>query len=142
MKYETVYLKSFVDDMRWISVYMLESEYPEDVVDKFQIEVKKQTESLRESPKRFTVYEKIPEFRRMLVLYDYQIYFTIREDKKLVQIHHILHSHRNILSILRHECEITKQTDQFYSEINQSHLRGAIKRVEATGGTEHYLLED
>ena len=118
MKYELAYLSSFVDDMLHITAYMLESEYPEDIVKKFQNEIEKKTESLRESPKRFTVYEKIPEFHRMLVLYDYQVFYTINDYKKLVQIHHILHSHRNILKFLQYE-------------------RDATKRMKLTGGYDH-----
>ena len=32
--------------------------------------------------------------------------------------------------------------DPFFSEINQAHLRAAIKRMNQTGGTEHELIED
>ena len=32
--------------------------------------------------------------------------------------------------------------DPFYSEVNQAHLREAIKRMELTGGTEHELIEE
>ena len=113
MKYELAYLPSFVDDMLLICAYMLESEYPEDIVENFQTEVEKKAESLRESPKRFAVYEKIPEFRRMLVLYDYQVFYTIREDKKLVQMHHILHGHRNIQKFLRRESKATRADGTF-----------------------------
>ena len=32
--------------------------------------------------------------------------------------------------------------DPFFSEVNQSHLREAIKRMALTGGIEHELIED
>ena len=114
MKYELTYLQSFVDDMLFFFCdYMLESEYPKDILENFRTEVEKKAESLRESPDRFAVYEKIPEFRRMLVLYDYQVFYTIRENKKLVQLHHILHGHRNIQKFLRRESKATRADGTF-----------------------------
>ena len=32
--------------------------------------------------------------------------------------------------------------DPFFSEVNQAHLKEAIKRMELTGGTEHELIEE
>jgi len=32
--------------------------------------------------------------------------------------------------------------DPFFSEVNQAHLKKAIKRMKTTGGREHELIED
>ena len=102
-KYELTYLTSFIDDMRLITEFL--SQYPEGISDKFVVEVEKQIQSLRAFPKKFAVFEPMPVFRRMLVLYDYQVFYTINEEKRLVQVHHILHGHRDILKFMQYESE-------------------------------------
>lgn len=106
MKYEILLLPSASVEMIGIKAYL--AEHSAQAAQKFRDEVERQIDSLENLPKRFPHYEKMPVFHRMLVLYDYQVFYAVDDDRRLVQIHHILHGHRNIQKFLEQDERLPK----------------------------------
>ncbi len=57
-------------------------------------------EKLHTLPNRFPAYDRIPTFHKIVAPFDFLIFFTINEDKKIVTIHRVLNGKTNIEAIL------------------------------------------
>lgn len=102
MPYKLVYLSSASDELCLIDNYLAE-EISEQVADKFVSSVQAAIASLDHLPKRHPRYSPMPVYHFLPTVYDYIIFYIVNDEKKEVQIHHILHGHRNIVKFLQNE---------------------------------------
>jgi plasmid stabilization system protein ParE len=57
--------------------------------------IKSNMEYVKENPYLYEIYERRPQFRRMVVG-DYLVFYKINEEEKTVEIHHIFHGRMDI----------------------------------------------
>ena len=93
MKYIIVFLPEAMEDSKDIRQYL--SQYYESTVRNFFTLLKKRTDSLKSNPYIAQTYPERPSYRRMVVD-DYLVFYKVDEDKKLIEIHRILHGSRDI----------------------------------------------
>lgn len=83
-------------DLKEIHMYL--SEYGENPPKKFREHFEKFCSQVLEMPLMFGQYKYNIQYRRAVIIFDYQIFYRIDEDK--VMIYRVLHSRRNTLSLL------------------------------------------
>ena len=93
MKYRIRYLPDTVTDREAIKDYL--SRYYAGTVKRFFALLKEKIARLKEYPYSCPIYEDDPDYRR-LVVGDYLVFYMVREDAKIVEIHRIFHGSRDI----------------------------------------------
>ena len=93
MKFRIKYLPDTVTDRDEIREYL--SLYYESTVRNFFILLKEKIAKLKDFPYSCPVYEYDHDYRR-LVVGDYLVFYIVNEDAKIVEIHRIFHSSRDI----------------------------------------------
>jgi len=93
VKYQIVFLPEARGDSEEIRQYL--SQYYESTVRNFFSLLKNRIDSLKTNPFMAPVYPGRPSYRR-LVVDDYLVFYKVDEDKKLIEIHRILHGSRDI----------------------------------------------
>ena len=94
--YKLKFLPLASDDTNQIKRRLLQF-YP-GTVGKFMDELKKQVKLVKKSPYMFVAYERNPKYRKMIVL-DYIAFYTVEDDKKLIQVYRILYGMRDFETI-------------------------------------------
>lgn len=97
MKYFVKFMDLAEQDYDEIIAYLTQF-YP-GTPGKFLDELEKGAELLKDNPRASEIYEHNKAYRRLVVM-DYLVFFKIKEDQKVVEIHRILHGARNIRSFL------------------------------------------
>lgn len=93
-QYRLMYLDTALEDMSDIKAYLdLNSET---AWSKLVIYMKKQMDNLKKFPYMGERYKKY----RRLVCGDYLVFFKVNDDKKTVEVYHVLHCSRNIKKYL------------------------------------------
>ena len=93
MNYKAVFLPEARGDSEEIREYL--SQYYESTVRNFFALLKKRINSIKSNPFIAPPYLERPSYRR-LVVEDYLVFYKVDEDKKLIEIHRILHGSRDI----------------------------------------------
>ena len=93
MKYRLRYLDDTTTDRDNIKIYL--SQFYAGTVNKFFELLKKRTAKLKSYPFSCPVFEDDPDYRK-LVVGDYLVFYMVNEDEKIVDIHRILHTSRDI----------------------------------------------
>jgi len=97
MRYRISFLKYANRDIDTIEEYL--SQFYESTVRNFFTELKKKVLLLENMPHMYPTYERDPFFRR-IVLNDYLLFYSVDEEKKLVDIHHIFHHSKDIAQLM------------------------------------------
>ena len=97
MKVTVRFMELAAHDYDDISDYL--SGYYPGTAGKFLDALEKGTATLEDNPRAFEVYEHNSAYRRMVVM-DYLVFYKIKEKRKIVEIHRILHGARNIRQFL------------------------------------------
>ncbi|MCL1823509.1 MAG: type II toxin-antitoxin system RelE/ParE family toxin [Oscillospiraceae bacterium] len=97
MRYNVEFLKKAEDEYLQVIEYL--SQFYESTPQKFYNEFEKYKRMLEENPYSFQVCEYAPEYRRAIVM-DYLVFYKVNDKTRLVEIHRIFHSSRNINQIL------------------------------------------
>ena len=87
MAYEVAMTPQSYSDLDAITAYL--SQFYQSTPAKFIASFEKTKTNLTEMPYMYPVYEDIPAFRKALAG-KYLVFYTVDDDKKLVQIHRIL----------------------------------------------------
>jgi plasmid stabilization system protein ParE len=87
MHYTVKFLEIAKQDKNQIKNY-LQKFYPS-TPKKFVGKLKECIKNIKETPHMYPVYEFDSDYRK-IVLGNYLVFYTIHEDKKLIEIHHIL----------------------------------------------------
>jgi plasmid stabilization system protein ParE len=93
MKYRVTYLDEARQDMKDIAVYL--SQFYPGTARNFASKLKKQVRGLKDMPYTYQAYEDDPYFRRMVVD-DYLLFYSVDEERHLVDIHRIFHASRDV----------------------------------------------
>ena len=93
MKYKIVFLPEASIDSEEIRKYL--SQYYESTVISFFALLKKRLDSLKINPLLAQVYPERPSYR-LLVAEEYLVFYKVDENKKLIEVHRILHGSRDI----------------------------------------------
>ena len=93
MSYKAVFLPEAKTDSEEIQQYL--SLYHESTVRNFFTLLKKRINSLKSNPFIAPLYLERPSYRR-LVVEDYLVFYKVDKDKKLIEIHRILHGSKDI----------------------------------------------
>jgi plasmid stabilization system protein ParE len=97
MSYRLTYLDESKQDMRDIAAYL--SQFYASTARNFSAKLKKQARMLKTQPYMYQAYEEDPYFRRM-VIDDYLLFYSVDDERQLVDIHRIIHASRDINKIL------------------------------------------
>jgi plasmid stabilization system protein ParE len=68
--------------------------------DKFTNEIQRLTETLKQHPAMYQVYEDDDYFRSMLLPYGYRLFYHVAEENKTIGIHRIIHGMRDLSKAL------------------------------------------
>ena len=93
MKYHISFLEQADCDIDVVEEYL--SQFYNSTVRNFFTELKKKVLMLEDMPYMYPAYERDPFFRQM-TLNDYLLFYSVDEEQKLVDIHHIFHHARDI----------------------------------------------
>ena len=93
MNFKITFLPESKDDAKEIRKYL--EQFYKGTAKKFFTLLKKHINSLKSNPYINQQYPERPSFRR-LVVGDYLVFYKVVEEKKLVEIHRILHGSREI----------------------------------------------
>ena len=93
MNYRVIYLPESRNDTREIRQYL--TQYYRSTSKSFFTLLRKRINSLKSNPFIAQQYPEKPSYRR-LVVEDYIVFYKVFEDRKLVEIHRILHGSREI----------------------------------------------
>ena len=93
MSHRITFLDEARQDIKDITSYL--TQFYASTARNFTSKLKKQVGQLRKLPLMYPIYEKDPLFRRM-VIDDYLLFYSVDEKQKLVIIHRIFHSKRDI----------------------------------------------
>jgi len=93
MKYKVEYLPQTVTDRAEIRKYL--SQFYPGTSKSFFALLRKKISRLRTFPYSCPVYEEDSDYRK-LVVGDYLVFYTVDDDKKIVEIHSIFHGSRSI----------------------------------------------
>ena len=93
MNYRLAFLPEAWTDAEEVRQYL--SQYYESTAKNFFALLKKKTAALKANPYICEQYQERPTYRKMIVD-DYLLFYKVNEDKKLVEIHRIVHGSRDI----------------------------------------------
>jgi len=93
MSYRIKYLPDAAEDRNAIREYL--SQYYESTVRNFFTLLKNRTTQLKAHPYSCPTYEHDPDYR-VLVVRDYLVFYIVKEDDKIVEIHRIFHKSRDV----------------------------------------------
>ena len=96
--YRLKYLPSALLDILEIEDYLFELD--PDVSEKFTDAIKAHTSTLAEHPYMCQVFEDNIYFRSMPLPYNYRMFYHIDEVLKVIKVHRVLHSARNLERLL------------------------------------------
>jgi addiction module RelE/StbE family toxin len=93
MKYRVTFLDDAKQDTKDIAVYL--SQFYPSTARNFTAKLKKQVSMLKGQPYMYQAYEDDPFFRRMIID-DYLLFYSVDEERHIVDIHRIFHASRDI----------------------------------------------
>ena len=93
MKYSVRYLSTAGHDRDVIKAYL--DQYSGSAAGRLFGKIKRNMEYAKENPYMYSVYERRPQFRRMVVE-GYVLFYKVNEDEKIIEVHHILHGSMDI----------------------------------------------
>ena len=93
MKYKAKFLITAKYDQGAIKAYL--NQYSLTAAKRLFNKIKGNLELVKENPYMYEAYERRPQFRRMVVE-DYLVFYKVREEEKIIEIHHIFNSMMNI----------------------------------------------
>jgi len=96
--YELKYLPFAKNDLKDIINY-LTSFYP-GTPNRFKESLRIRITNLKEHPLMYPVYDALPIYR-YIVVGDYNVYYTVNDITKTIEVHRIIRSIRDIRKILR-----------------------------------------
>ena len=111
MKYRIRYLPETVSDRNDIKAYL--SQYYENTAKKFFAIMKNKIARLKDFPYSCPIYEDDPDYRKLTVG-DYLVFYMVKEEEKIVEIHRMFHGSRDIKSHLNqsfHEADASLHTE-------------------------------
>ena len=88
MIFKVVYLPESKDDIKEARKYL--SQFYASTSKKFTALLKKRINNLKSNPFICQPYDKRPSYRRLIVN-DYLVFYKVDENKKIIQIHRVLH---------------------------------------------------
>ena len=97
MKFRIIFLPQTKNDRAEIKSFL--SKFYKGTYKRFSILLKKKISRLKIFPFSGPVYESNPRYRKLIVG-DYLIFYKVYESIKIVEIHYIIHSSRDIASLL------------------------------------------
>ena len=93
VKYKVKYLITAVYDRDTIKAYL--DQYSPSAAKKLFEKIKSNMELAKENPYMYEAYERRPQFRRMVVE-DYLVFYKVKEEERIIEVHHIFHGMINI----------------------------------------------
>ena len=93
MKYKAKFLITAKYDRETVKAYL--NQYSLTAAKRLFDKIKSNLELVKENPYMYEAYERRPQFRRMVVE-DYLVFYKVREEEKIIEIHHIFNSTMNI----------------------------------------------
>ena len=93
MKYKAKYLITAVYDRDTIKAYL--DHYSPAAAKRLFDKIKSNMELVKENPYMYEVYERRPQFRRMVVE-DYLVFYKVNEEERTIEVHHIFHGKMSI----------------------------------------------
>jgi len=88
MKYRAKFLITAKQDREVIKAYL--NQFSTKAYIRLLAKIKRNIEYAKSNPYMYEVYERRPNFRRMVVE-DYLVFYKINESERLIEVHHILH---------------------------------------------------
>jgi len=96
MSFRIKYMRQALIDLEDIRAIL--SRYYKGTKKRFFRLLKDKTSNISEHPHMCPVYEYDPDYRRMVVG-DYLVFYIVDEERKMVEIHRILHGSQNISKV-------------------------------------------
>jgi len=93
MSHRITFLDEARQDLKDIASYL--SQFYAGTARNFTSKLKKQVRQLKTLPYMYPAYEEDPLFRRMIID-DYLLFYSVDDRQKMVIIHHVFHSKRDI----------------------------------------------
>ena len=93
MKYKAKFLITARYDRETITAYL--NQYSLTAAKRLFDKIKNNLKLVKENPYMYEAYERRPQFRKMVVE-DYLIFYKVKEEEKIIEIHHIFNSTMNI----------------------------------------------
>ena len=97
MKYRAKYLVTAKEDREAIKAYL--DQFSTKAAARVFAKIKRNIEYAKSNPYIYEVYERRPDFRR-IVVEDYLVFYQVNEKERLIEIHHILHGMIDIQSAI------------------------------------------
>jgi len=97
MKYRAKYLITAKQDREAIKEYL--NQFSTKAAARVFAKIKRNVEYAKSNPYIYEVYERRPNFRR-IVVEDYLVFYQVNEKERLIEIHHILHGMIDIQSAI------------------------------------------
>ena len=86
MQYKAKYLITVIYDRDAIKAYL--DQYSPAAAKRLFDKIKSNMELVKENPYMYEVYERRPQFRRMVVE-DYLVFYKVKEEERIIEVHHI-----------------------------------------------------
>ena len=93
MKYKAKYLITVEYDREVIKAYL--DLYSPDAARRLFKKIKNNMELVKENPYMYAAFKSRPQFRRMAAE-DYLVFYKVKEDERIIEVHHILHGMMDI----------------------------------------------
>jgi len=88
-------------DLDLIEMDLNLAEYPKKAMRIIQ-KIDKTVSKLTETPEMYQVYEDFPVFRR-IVIEDYLVFYLIKEDERIVEIHRLIYGRKDLKSQFKNQ---------------------------------------
>jgi len=98
MKYRAKYFITAKQDREAIKAYL--NQYSTKAYTRLFAKIKRNIEYAKSNPYMYEIYERRPNFRR-IVVEDYLVFYKVDESEKLLEVHHILHDKVDLQSIVK-----------------------------------------
>ena len=97
MKYQVRYSELSLQDIG--SIALFNSQFSQKFQKKVIDNLKTKIEALSKNPCKAPDYEYNPRFKKLIVMH-YLVFYKVNDSEKIVEIHRVLHSARNVFDIL------------------------------------------
>ena len=98
MKYRAKYLITARQDRETIKSYL--NQFSATAYSRLVAKIRRNIEYAKSNPYMYEVYERRPNFRR-IVVEDYLVFYKVNENERLIEVHHILHGMIDIQGIIQ-----------------------------------------
>jgi len=98
MKYRVKYLITAKQDRETIKTYL--NQFSTTAYTRLVAKIKRNIEYAKSNPYMYEVYERRPNFRRIIVE-DYLVFYKVNEYERLIEVHHILHGMIDIQNVVQ-----------------------------------------